>query len=142
MYCPSCLSILSVHHTVLRSSAQLQELQLLDINPLAPNNHCTGRYYTHTHTQVSNDQCTVESLLKPRSPEEKCCLLKFINTMPSVLLLFLDQNEGFAKSQVHKNRAVIDAILQFSHGMEPFKGVSFSCLLTSETYTQLQKATG
>ena len=38
--------------------------------------------------------------------------------MSSVLLLFLDQNEGFAKRQLRKNRTVCYAILQFSRGQE------------------------
>ena len=46
--------------------------------------------------------------------------------MPSVLLLFLDQNEGFSKRQVRKNCTVVDAILQrLSRGKEAFEGAKF-----------------
>lgn len=63
------------------------------------------------------------------------------NTMPSVLLLFLGQNEGFAKSQVHKYRAVVDTILQLSCRKEDFEGAKFSYLLAWETDMWLQTAT-
>ena len=56
------------------------------------------------------------------SQGEKRRLSNFVNTMPSVLLLFLDQNEGYSKSQVRKNCAVVDTILQrLSRGKEAFR---------------------
>ena len=62
------------------------------------------------------------------SLEEKCSLSNCINPNSSVvdLSLFVDQNEGLVKSEVRKNWAVVDAILQLTHGKESFEGAKFS----------------
>ena len=55
--------------------------------------------------------------------------------MPSVLLLFVDQNEGFVKIEVRKNRVVVDAILQLTCEKGVFEDVKFSYPLIQETCT-------
>ena len=47
------------------------------------------------------------------SLEEKRSLSKCINPNLSVLSLFVDQNKAFAKGEVRKNCAEVDAILQW-----------------------------
>lgn len=52
--------------------------------------------------------------------------------MSSATSLYLDQNEGFAKSKSRENSMVIDAILRLSSGQEAFEGAKFSFTLTQE----------
>ena len=69
------------------------------INPIAANDQFTGRYYATPECRMTGFTGYFRQGLNS-SLEEKCSLSNSVNPNPSVLCLFFNQNEEFAKSDI------------------------------------------